>query len=53
MIALALWAVMSLSLEAAISIFLGNSIGSLRIPDMYVTLGHNLNYADYIFGLHE
>ena len=40
MIALALWAGMSLSLEAVF--FWGNSIGSLRILNMYVTLGDNL-----------
>ena len=41
---------MSLSLEAAV---LQKKIGSLRIPDMYVTLGYNLRHADYILGLHE
>ena len=50
MIALALWAGMSLSLEAAIAFIFGNSIGSIRFPDMYVTLGYNLRHADYIFG---
>ena len=54
MIALALWAGMSLSLEAAKAIFFfGNRIGSLRFTDMYVTLGYNLRHAEYIFGLHE
>ena len=53
MTALALWAGISLSWEAAIAKKKLNSIGSLRFTDMYVTLGYNLSHADYIFGLHE